>query len=45
MNARHRAAEQRDELAPFQWQHLPCFQPEYTTSRECGNRSFRGRSA
>jgi hypothetical protein len=27
-------AEQRYELAPFQWQHLPCFQPgRYHTSR------------
>src|SRR5262245_13278798 len=33
------AAEQRDELAPFQWQRLPCFQPEDTTARDllhCG---------
>ena len=32
-------AEQRDELAPFQWQCLPCFQPEDTTARDllhCG---------
>src|SRR5262245_13654243 len=29
-----RAAEQRDKVAPFQWQLLPCFRPErYHTSR------------
>jgi hypothetical protein len=28
------AADERYELAPFQWQHLPCFQPgRYHTSR------------
>src|SRR5262249_48864176 len=27
-----RAAEQRDELTPFQWECLPCFQPEDTTA-------------
>jgi hypothetical protein len=33
------AANQPDELAPFQWQCLPCFQPEDTTAGDllhCG---------
>src|SRR5262245_19635206 len=36
---RRRSAEQRDEVAPFQWQCLPCFQPEDITARDllhCG---------
>src|SRR5262249_58703280 len=41
-----RTAEQRDELAPVQWQHLPCFRSEDTTLPNCGRptalRDFEG---
>src|SRR5262249_21828154 len=46
IGAGRRAAEQRDELAPFQWLHLPCFRSEDTTLPKCGGptalRDFEG---